>query len=102
MSQQHLNRKTAGRMRATGDAAEVLAVLNWARENGVEVASVAVGTCSVQLARAVPTERREREQAVETHQQAIYRRFGGEMLDRAIQHETVEGADMQPVVGRRM
>lgn len=100
MSQRPLTKTTdAAPMVATGDAAEALAVLSWAKANGVELSSVSVGTCSVKLARAAV---QSRDEAPIDPRQALYKRFGGEMLAQTVRlAEDVPGEDMQPAVGRR-
>ena len=84
----------------TGDAAQVRALLAWAREVGVDLESVSVGTCSVsvrQRAGAVP-ERAEGQDP----RQAIYEQFGGEayrrMMGSRVGGDAVPGEEMQPAL----
>lgn len=61
----------------TGDAGQVQALIAWARANGVDVATVTVGGCRVELVpRVAPAGKMpEREPTA-----GIYKQFGGEVF----------------------
>jgi hypothetical protein len=85
----------------TGDAAQVRALLAWAKSECVEMTSVSVGNCRVELRQAVtpaPTDR----PAFKDPRQAIYEQFGGEAYKRmtgAVPDTGVRGEDWQPALG---
>ena len=84
----------------TGDAAQVRALLAWAKEQGVEMSSVSVGNCSVQL--RPPTAPPGERAAARDPRQAIYEQCGGEAYKRmtgAVPDTGVRGEDWQPALG---
>lgn len=84
----------------TGDAAQVRALLAWARSEGVEMQSVSVGTCRVELRQAVaPTGDRPVQR---DPRQAIYEQFGGEAYKRMtgqVPDTGVRGEEWEPALG---
>lgn len=86
----------------TGDAASLVGILDWARGAGVDVSELTVGAVSIKLRSTAGAggEADERDEEPGRDQQAIYRQFGGELIDRALA-DKVPGADLQPAIGRR-
>jgi hypothetical protein len=84
-----------------GDAKQVKELLAWAKTEGVDMQSVSVGNCRVELRQAVapaPTDR----PAFKDPRQAIYEQFGGEAYKRmtgAVPDTGVRGEDWQPALG---
>lgn len=100
MSQRRLNRTGVDPTAATGDAADVLRVLEWARANGIELSSVKAGNCAVTL---TPAARAGAEDRPVDPRDAIYQRFGGQMLKdamRAFDGGGVPKSELQPAIGR--
>lgn len=91
-----------------GDAQQALAVLDWARINGVPVAAVTVGGCTVTLfeARTATDGKRETDRP---RGQGIYAELGGEVWKHAVRAGDIEGPghgadngeDLEPAVGAR-
>lgn len=82
---------------ASGDTEQVLALLEWARENGVSVGVVTVGAVHVELTGAT---QRVPDRAVEDDRMAIYKQMGGPAFEFAVDSGIPNG-ELQPVVGRR-
>jgi hypothetical protein len=82
---------------ASGDTEQVLALLEWARENGVSVGAVTVGAVHVELTGAT---QRMPERSVEDDRMAIYKQMGGPAFEYAVDAGIPSG-ELQPVVGRR-
>lgn len=84
----------------SGDAAQVRALLAWARETGVDMQSVSVGNCSVQLRQsAAPQGERA---AARDPRTAMYEQFGGAMyrhLTGAAPDTGVRGEEYEPALG---
>lgn len=83
----------------TGDAEQVIGILDWAQRNGLAVANVTVGACHVELHRVAPAGETE-ERSDGAHREAIYGQFGGPALKYALESEIPAG-ELQPVVGRQ-
>lgn len=81
----------------TGDAKQVLCVLDWALRNGVQLSTVSVGTCSVQVVPATATAVKQEERG--PSRESLYDRFGGPALS-SVTRDVVPGAEYQPVIGR--
>jgi hypothetical protein len=64
----------------SGDAALAWGLIARAKAEGVEIASVTVGGCSVELRQAAPAA--SDQPAARDPRRAIYETFGGEMLAR--------------------
>lgn len=89
-----------------GDAAQALAVLEWAREHGVAVSAVTCGACTVSLfePRSVADGKR---QPVRPGGQGIYQTLGGAVWADAVRsgniegpgHGSADGDDLEPAVG---
>lgn len=89
-----------------GDAAQALAVLEWAREHGVAVSAVTCGACTVSLfeprAGTVDGKRDTARRSLSIHEQ-----FGGDVWKDAVRsgdiegpgHGSADGDDLEPAVG---
>lgn len=80
----------------TGDAAQVRGLLAWALENNVQLSTVTVGVCMVELRGSGPL---DSERVPERAQESIYARFGGPALAHVVESEIPAG-ELQPVIGR--
>ncbi len=88
-----------------GDAAQALAVLEWGRTNGVAIAAVTCGSCTVTLfePRAGDGKRDQPSRGGP----GIHEQFGGELWKHAIRSGEIEGAghgstsgdDLEPSIG---
>lgn len=91
-----------------GDTAQALAVLDWARENGVSIAAVTVGACKIELYEPRAAGDAKREQG-RPETPGIYAGFGGEVWKHAVRsgdiegpgHGSDDGSDLEPAVGAR-
>jgi hypothetical protein len=83
----------------SGDAEQLVGVLERLRDGGFDLAELTVGTVSVKLHRAARGGADREDDEAPDPRQAIYRQFGGEMLERAIA-EKLPGVDLQPAIGR--
>lgn len=95
----HLPRSKAHTV--SGDAAQVRNLLAWARSEGVEMASVSVGTCRVELRQTVTATQGERA-AARDPRTAMYEQFGGAMyrhLTGASPDTGVRGEEYEPALG---
>lgn len=81
----------------TGDARQVIGILAWARDAGLEMSTVTVGSCRVELHRRPSAEPSQRPTADD--RSSIYGQFGGPALAHIVESE-VPGEEMQPVIGR--
>lgn len=92
-------RSKSSRPTVTGDAKEAWSLIALARDAGVDVASVSVGSCRVELRQsAVPSGDRP---AQRDPRQAIYEQFGGEAFRRMTGRaaaDAVPGEDYQPAL----
>lgn len=80
----------------TGDAKQVIGILAWAKDAGLQVATVAVGACRVELHRGgAPGQERTEDSAP---RESIYGQFGGPALADAIGE--IPAGELQPVIGR--
>lgn len=80
----------------TGDAKQVLGILAWAKDAGLQVATVTVGGCRVELHRGgAPGPERNDEPAP---RESIYGQFGGPALADAMGE--IPAGELQPVIGR--
>ena len=96
-------------MPTDSDTAQALAVLDWARENGVAVAAVTVGGCKVELyePRASADGKRDRDEP--RRGGSIYADMGGEVWKHAVRSGDIEGPghgadngeDLEPAVEAR-
>lgn len=85
----------------TGDAAQVRALLAWARSEGVEMSSVSVGNCRVELRSAQVAPAGERA-AARDPRTAMYEQFGGAMyrhLTGQAPDTGVRGEEYEPALG---
>lgn len=85
----------------TGDAAALVGILEWMQSAGLDVASVSVGSCRVELrppAAAARPDRDDAEDEGERNREAIYRKFGGPVFDHAM--SDVPAGELQPAIGR--
>lgn len=78
------------------DAEQVVALIEWAHSNGVEMSAVAVGSCTVTLMPRRGSARQD-ENIPERMANTAYSQFGGALLKEIPE---VMG-DLEPVVGRR-
>jgi hypothetical protein len=89
-----------------GDASQALAVLEWARTNGVAVAAVTCGGCTVTLFEPRGGADDKRDQRARGGM-GIYESLGGEVWKHAVQSGDIEGAghgsasgdDLEPSIG---
>jgi hypothetical protein len=95
--------KTSGHT-VTGDSREVWALIQNAKANGIELASVSVGSCRVELrggTTAVP--RADSDPPVRGPRGGIYQDFGGDRLlrmrDGVSASPAVSGEEFQPALG---
>lgn len=80
----------------TGDAKQAIGILAWARDAGLQVATVTVGACRVEMVRQAGDAGPERADAPAS---TIYSQFGGPALASVVESE-IPGNELQPVVGR--
>lgn len=85
----------------TGDAAQVRCLLDWARANRVELTSVSVGSCRVEVREAIAA-RTGDDAPAKSPREAIYEQFGGEAYRRMTGSKpgpaAVPGEDYQPAL----
>lgn len=89
-----------------GDAAQALAVLEWARTNGVAVSAVTCGSCTVTLFEPRGGAGDKRDQPPRGGM-GIYEQLGGEVWKHAVQSGDIDGAghgsangdDLVPTIG---
>lgn len=99
-----MKRSTVSRSstRITGDAAQVVAVLAWAKKSGLELNRVSVGGCTVDVRQPVtPVAAPERTQPKDPRI-AIYEQFGGEAYRRMTGQTPdtgVRGEEYEPALG---
>lgn len=98
-----MSKMTADRTAATeltGDAAQVCAVLAWARDTGLQIASLTVGACHVELRHAAPP---AGEQRPAPRRNGIYDDAMAQSPElKALLAETgIPDGELQPAVGRR-
>lgn len=81
-----------------GDALQVRLLIEWAASAGVEITSLAVGSCQVNLApRRVPREISPQDQVTA---RSIYEKFGGKPYADIASKREVDG-EYEPAIGRR-
>jgi hypothetical protein len=83
-------------MNVTGDARQVVAVLAWAQDAGLQLSQVTVGTCHVELHRSGSAVQPDGDSA---RREGIYGQFGGPALQHAVESE-IPGNELQPAIGR--
>ena len=85
---------------ADGDAAQAIAVLAWAQRHGLQVSTVSVGTCRVELHRVSAPDPAQREPGV--RRPSIYELAlqGNKELAQAIEDSGIPMGELQPAVGR--
>ena len=88
---------TVSKTSVAGDAKQVLCVLEWALRNGVQLSTVSVGTCSVQVVPAMAAAQKQEERG--PSRESLYDRFGGPALS-SVTRDMVPGAEFQPAIGR--
>ena len=85
-------------MELTGDAAQVCAVLSWVSGAGMQVASVTVGTCHVELRQQIAPEREPR---LEARRGGIYDDAMSPEIKAMLEDSGIPVGELQPAVGRR-
>jgi len=92
--------KASSSMTCTGDAAQVLALIEQARELGIELTRVSCGTCSVEVASSRPAGK-PIEDAIRRPHNGLYSQLGGDLFKEAIERGDIDPGQLEPVVGRR-
>lgn len=89
----------------TGDAREALHVIERLQKTGIDVSSVSVGNCRIELRQAARAATREDAAAVQpTPLEQMYEQFGGELYRRTRGTtgrpvpQTVAGEEYQPAI----
>ena len=81
-----------------GDALQVRLLIEWAASAGVEILSLAVGNCTVNLApRRMP---RSDSPVAQMTAQSIHEQFGGKMFRSMVEMPESDG-DYEPAIGRK-
>lgn len=96
-----MSKTTADRtvaMELTGDAAQVCGVLAWARETGLQIASITVGGCHVELRHAAPP---AGEQRPEPRHSGLYDQMMSPEIKAMLDETGIPLGELQPAVGRR-
>lgn len=88
-------------MTCTGDAAQVQALLAWARSEGIELTRVSMGTCSVEVATSRPAASTEGSDRAPTGASSLYSKLGGDLFKEAVERGDLDAGALLPVVGRR-
>jgi hypothetical protein len=83
----------------TGDAAQVVALLAWAKTEGVGLTHVTVGGCHVDVAVTAPA-RSPEDVPRRPERPSLYKEFGGAAYDQMTADADAEAGEMHPVVGR--